>query len=168
MYMFFLDTNRINARNNSVHMNELEQLASKGLCELLMPKIAWEEAEAGDNINRKEKTWGYYFIGLTFTDSQKYWYEKIERIVFPNGARTQQEINDIWIMVTAREMNYPLVTNDGGSKTQPGGILGNRERLGAIGVNVLLDYEAVALIKKIKTPNICVQRSKKTPVDTGR
>jgi hypothetical protein len=148
MYTFFLDTNRINARNKCDHMNELEHLASQGLCDLLMPKIAWEEAEAGNNMDRKDKTWEYYFIGLTHTDSQKFWYKKIENIVFPNCATNQKEINDIWILVTARKINYPLVTNDGDSKAQPRGILGNRERLREIGVSVLRDYEAVALVKK--------------------
>jgi hypothetical protein len=111
-----------------------------------MPRIAWNEAEAGNNEDRQEKTWSYYFIGLTHTDSQNHWYTKVEAIIFPNGARSKQEINDIWILVTAREMNYPLVTNDGGSKSQRGGILGNREKLNKIGIKVIRDYEAVQMI----------------------
>jgi hypothetical protein len=150
MYTFFIDANRINAKRKCAYMNELEQLASKGLCELYMPKIAWDEAEFGNNINRQKKTWEYYYIGLENTDSQRYWYKQIEKIVFPKGAKKQQEINDIWILVTSREMKFPLVTNDGDSKTQPGGILGNRESLREIDVIVLRDYEAVALVKKEK------------------
>ncbi|MDB4304141.1 hypothetical protein N9934_05070 [Desulfosarcina sp.] len=115
-------------------MNELEELASQGLCDLLMPKNAWDEAEAGNNIERKEKTWEYFFIEPTHTDNQKFWFKEIEKIIFPNGARSQNEINDVWILVTVREMRYPLVTNDGESKSQPGGILGNRERLNKVGV----------------------------------
>jgi len=147
MYTFFLDTNRINAKQGCVHMNELEQLAADGFCELLMPMVSWDEAEAGTDIKRKSKTWNYYFIGITHTEDQEYWYKVIENIVFPDGAKNQNEKNDIWILVTAREMNYPLVTNDGDSKSQRGGILGNRQHLKEIGVDVLRDYEAVALVK---------------------
>ena len=128
-------------------MNELEALASQGLCTLLMPKNAWDEAEAGTDIKRKEKTWEYFFIEPVRNDSQRFWFNEIEKIVFPDGAKTTNEINDIWILVTAKEMNYPLVTNDGNSKTQPGGLLGNRDRLEKFGVNVLLDYEAVDLVR---------------------
>ncbi len=129
-------------------MNELEALASQGLCTLLMPKNAWDEAETGTDIKRKEKTWEYFFIEPVQNDSQKFWFNEIEKIVFPNGAKTANEINDIWLLVTAKEMNYPLVTNDGNSKTQPGGLLGNRDRLEKLGVCVLRDYEAVALVKR--------------------
>jgi hypothetical protein len=129
-------------------MNELEQLASQGLCELHMPKFAWDEAIGGNNMARKEKAWQYFYVGLTNTHSQKCWYREIEKIVFPNGARNKQDIHDLWILVTARESNVPLITNDGASKTQPGGILGNRDRLRKIGVTVLRDYEAVELVKE--------------------
>lgn len=128
-------------------MNELELLASKGLCELLMPKVAWSEAEKGTDILRKEKAWSYYFIGLTGTNSQQYWFKRIENIVFPSGANNQNQINDVWILVTTREMGYPIVTNDGDSKSQSGGMLGNKDQLKALGIKVLRDFEAVKLVK---------------------
>jgi hypothetical protein len=40
-----------------------------------------------------------------------------------------------------------LVTRDGGSRTQPGGILGNRDKLKDI-VKILSDFEAVAFIRE--------------------
>ena len=40
-----------------------------------------------------------------------------------------------------------LITDDGGSKQQPGGILGNRERLSSLGIQVMRDYEAVEFVK---------------------
>jgi hypothetical protein len=39
-----------------------------------------------------------------------------------------------------------LVTHDGGSRTQPGGILGNRDKLKGI-VKILSDSEAVGFIR---------------------
>jgi len=147
-YTFFIDTNRINARKKCEHMNELEQLASDGKCSLIMPKCAWDESEAGPNIERKSKTWGYFHIGLDKNTSQRHWYREIESVVFPNGANTQNQINDIWILVTAREMGYPLVTNDGNSESQPGGILGHANLLKQLGVIVLRDEQAVRVVKK--------------------
>ncbi len=128
-------------------MNELEQLAAQGKCSLLMPYSAWKEAETGNNELRKSKTWEYFYIQPIKNESQKYWYDVIETIVFPNGARTENEKNDLWILVTAREMNYPIITNDGNSKKQPGGMLGNVQELKKIGVIVIRDSEAVAWIK---------------------
>lgn len=152
MITFFLDTNRINARKNCPFMNVLEDIALRGKCELLMPRVAWGEAKIGKNQKRKEKTWSYFYIGLERTKSQKYWYKEVESIIFPSGARTQNEVNDIWILVTAREMNYSLVTNDGASKTQEGGMLGYRIALNKMGINVLRDYEAVEKVLEIIDP----------------
>ena len=147
MITFFLDANRINAKKKCVHMNELEKLAEQGKCELLMPRPAWEEAEVGNDDRRKHKTWNYFFVGPEKTRRQKYWHQALERIVFPDGAKSPNDENDLWILVTAREMNYPLITNDGDSKRQPGGILGNASALANVGVSVIRDYEAVALVK---------------------
>jgi len=146
MITFFLDTNKINGRKLLPHMNKLEVLASDGKCELLMPKIAWNEAAAGNNETREEKTWSYYFIGLKYTNSQKYWFSEVEKIVFPSGADTQNKKNDVWVLVTAREMNYPLITNDGDSKFQPGGMLGNRKELSKIGICIIRDEEAIEMV----------------------
>lgn len=44
-------------------------------------------------------------------------------------------------------MSQPLITDDGGSKSQPRGILGSREELAKIGVEVLRDYEAVERVR---------------------
>jgi hypothetical protein len=148
MITFFLDTNRINARSKCSYMNELESLAREGKCELLMPRVAWSEAEKGNNEDSKNKTWSYYFIGLEHTESQRYWYREIENIVFPYGAITTNQQNDVWILVTAREMQYPLITDEGDSKSQKGGMLGNRVKLNGIGIQVVRDSEAVEMILK--------------------
>jgi hypothetical protein len=53
------------------------------------------------------------------------------------------------IVFNARKYGCILVTNDGGSRSQPGGILGNRERLRSLGVQVLTDEEAVAFVRQL-------------------
>lgn len=143
MLYFLIDTNRINSRQKCERMNELERLAVQGKCVLLMPYQAWIEAECGNNLLRRTKVWSYFYIEPIKSESQLYWYGQIEKVVFPFGARSENEKNDVWILVAAREMNYPIVTNDGGSKKQPGGMLGNADELEKLGVIVLRDFEAV-------------------------
>ena len=46
--------------------------------------------------------------------------------MFPNGAKDDNELNDVRIVCEAKKYEAILVTGDGGSKAQPGGILGNR------------------------------------------
>lgn len=41
-----------------------------------------------------------------------------------------------------------FLSDDGGSKRQPGGILGNRDKLAALGIQGLRDHEAVELVKQ--------------------
>ena len=72
----------------------------------------------------------------------------IERVLFPDGATSQSERNDAEILFNARKYTAILVTGDGGSKRQPGGILGNREALAQLGISVMTDAEAVAYTKE--------------------
>ena len=58
------------------------------------------------------------------------------------------EENDVLIILHAKQNHCILVTNDGGSKRQPKGMLGNNERLlNEIGVKVMSDTEAVELVE---------------------
>jgi hypothetical protein len=45
-------------------------------------------------------------------------------------------------------MQYPLITDEGDSKSQKGGMLGNRVKLNGIGIQVVRDSEAVEMILK--------------------
>lgn len=44
-------------------------------------------------------------------------------------CKNANQRNDVELVFTARKYHAILVTRDGGSKSQPGGILGNRNRL---------------------------------------
>ena len=72
----------------------------------------------------------------------------IERAVFPGGAASQSQRNDVDIVFNALKYGATLITNDGGSKRQPGGILGNRDRLADLGVRVMTPPEAVRLVRQ--------------------
>ena len=52
------------------------------------------------------------------------------------------------IVFNASKYERILVTNDGGSARQSGGILGNRDGLKQLGIEVKTDEEAVALVKQ--------------------
>ena len=51
-------------------------------------------------------------------------------------------------LFNAQKYGGILVTNDGGSKRQPGGILGNARSLGKLGVRVMRAAEAVRFVRE--------------------
>lgn len=114
-----------------------------------MAQPAQEEAAHGNHY-RAIKAYGYIFT-MTESRTQKEaeLLKRIEDILFPQGATTQNEKNDIEIVFNAWKYGCILVTNDGGSRRQPGGILGNRDKLLYLGIEVLTDEEAVTLIKQL-------------------
>jgi hypothetical protein len=66
---------------------------------------------------------------------------KIEQILFPNGITTVNQRNGAEIVFNAAKYIRSLITTDGGSRSQPGGILGNRAKLSAIGAKILTPAE---------------------------
>jgi len=75
---------------------------------------------------------------------------EIKKILFPTKkALTKNEENDVIIVLHANQTHSILITNDGGSKRQQNGMLGNKEHLlKEIGVKVMHDSEAVALVEQ--------------------
>jgi hypothetical protein len=74
--------------------------------------------------------------------------QAIERALFPAGAATQNQRNDVDVVFNAAKYKRILVTADGASRRQPGGILGNRAALSLMGVRVMTASEAVALVRE--------------------
>jgi hypothetical protein len=72
----------------------------------------------------------------------------IEKALFPNGAQTPNDRKDIEIVFNAAKYGATLVTGDGSSRSQPGGILGGREALRRLGIRVLTDSEAVGVVRE--------------------
>jgi hypothetical protein len=147
--VFQIDTNRINAKNNLPSMNQLEAWHKAGVILIHMSQIANEEAKAGGNAGRSEKATSYIF-SMTYGDTADEQAEMraIERTLFPNGADSRSERNDVEVVFNAKKYGATLVTADGGSKRQPGGILGNRDALRRLGVSVVTDAEAVEIVRK--------------------
>jgi hypothetical protein len=145
---FQIDTNRINARGGLEHMNQLERWRDEDVIHLDMSEVAHGEARSGNDARRSEKALGYiYSITHADTSAEQAQMRAIESILFPNGPANQNERNDVEIVFNALKYSRILVTNDGASKTQPGGIIGKRNELAALGLRIMRDFEAVEYIK---------------------
>ncbi len=147
---FQIDTNRINTRQQLDNMNQLESWAQYGVIELQMSQCALQEARQGSNSKRSKKAIGHIFsITYASTPEEQDKLKAIESIIFPDGAKNNNQKNDVEIVFNSAKYGYMLVTNDGGSKSQPGGILGNANRLkNELGIDVISDTEAVQLVKR--------------------
>jgi hypothetical protein len=144
---FHLDTNRINARRGLPSMNRLEAWHRNRVIELLMPEPAADEAMRGHNAARRRKAQTYvHGMTLAQTPDEVRRLKTIEGIVFPMGAASESERRDVEIVFNAQKYGGHLVTADGASKRQPGGILGARVKLAGIGISVLTDEEACTLV----------------------
>lgn len=151
---FQIDTNRINAKQKLPNMNKLEKLSDDGVISLEISEVASKEASAGSNPARSRKTIGMiYSITYADTPDEQHRMQLISDILFPGRKLTQNEKNDVEIVFNAKKYGYTLITSDGGSKSQPGGILGKRDELKkAVGVDIVTDEEAVNQVKqKIKS-----------------
>lgn len=130
-------------------MNQLEEWNRNEVIELVMSKVAYDEALSGNDARRQEKTMSHFY---SHTSSSAWATPErtrlIERSIFPDGARTQSEKNDVSIVVSAAEFGAILVTNDGASRAQPRGILGSRAKLAELRIQVLTPDEAVATVRE--------------------
>lgn len=144
--MFVVDTNCVNARQSMPEMNRLEEWAEKRIITLETTEVAQNEMAHGNNHIRKAKAYGFIFTmsGVSTGEERKILSE-IENILFPSGAANQNQKNDVEIVFNAYKYS-PLITNDGGSKSQPGGILGNRDKLLSLGIRVITPQEAVEIV----------------------
>lgn len=147
---FCIDTNRINARNKLPSMNQLELWAEKEIISIQeMCDVAQEEASKGSSSRFEKASRSVYPITLD-SHKQSDDFIKIKNILFPaKKSLKQNEENDIIIVFHAKNTHCILITNDGGSKRQPGGILGNKDLLlNQVGVKVICDADAIVLVEQ--------------------
>jgi hypothetical protein len=144
-----VDANRVNARTTLPNMNRLEKWRDDEVILMQMSRTAQEEAAAGGSAARSQKARSYIFtLTGNLIDEERRQVDAIERVLFPIGAVTPNERNDVDVVFNATKYGAILVTADGASKRQPGGILGNRAGLAALGVQVMTDDEAVAHVRR--------------------
>ena len=146
---YLIDANCINALQVKQDINKLEELFKQGRILLSMPETAYDEANFG-SLLRQKKSEDYLFEGVVNQEQRfEYKYKQIENIVFPSGANKQNQKNDIKILVYLSITRIPFITTDGDSKSQPGGMLGNKAALKKLGIRVLSPREALAEIASI-------------------
>jgi hypothetical protein len=149
--VFHLDGNLINAKQKCEAVNQLETWRDTGLIELVMSGVAHGEVQAGEGANteaRKRKAAMHiYTINKDGEAKEDNTYGSVEAILWGKAANPNQA-NDVEVICEAIKWHAILVTNDGDSNSQPGGILGNREKLQELGgIQILRPDEAVAFVR---------------------
>ena len=144
--IFHIDTNMINARGKLPAMNKIEAWAENEIILINMSNASFTEAQAGNNLSRIKKALLQIFTlidnGITESDAM---FQNVSNALFPDGIEDDNQRNDVVIVCDAIKNNAILITNDGGSKKQPGGILGNAHKLKDY-VKIMRDTEAIEFI----------------------
>lgn len=143
---FFLDANCVNARQRVQALNELEQWRERGAITLIYSNTTHAEAAFG-NPRREEKVSDFTWTELNESGENPEVHRAIEAILYPVGPKNQNEKNDVLAVYQAERLRWPLITLDGASKSQPGGILGRAAMLAKLGVEVLTPEQALSRVK---------------------
>ena len=141
-----IDANLVNAKQKLESVNQLERWYDAEIILINMSSIARGEAMAGANQDRTRKANTQVYTVTPPIDNADSQFKIVEAALFPSGAKDENQRNDICIVCEAGKYAAILVTNDGASKTQPGGILGNRDKLRDF-VQIMTPDEAVAFVR---------------------
>jgi hypothetical protein len=144
-----IDTNLINARQKPPAVNRLEKWYADRVILINMAGTARAEALAGGDVRRTQKANQQIFTMTPPAPVGSERFKAIESVLFPDGAQDGNQRNDIRIVAGAIHYAAILVTNDGDSKSQPGGIRGHRDELRKrIALNILSADEAVEFVQE--------------------
>jgi len=144
--VFHIDANLINARQKLPAVNQLEQWDKDGVILLNMSGTAHKEAHAGSKVQRSRKANQQIRTMTPEVSEHDSLYGQVEAALLHDGAKTKNQMNDISIVCEAAKYNAILITNDGGSKSQPGGMLGNRHKLTDF-VKIMSPDEAIDFVR---------------------
>lgn len=139
-----IDTNLINARQKLAAVNQLERWKADEVILINMSGTAQAEAQADGHPLRTRKANQQIFTATPVARDALY--NEIAEALFPKGLENQNQENDVSIVREAAKYQAILVTSDGASKSQPGGILGNRDKLRAL-IKILSPEEAVEFVR---------------------
>jgi hypothetical protein len=142
-----IDANLINARGQITPVNQLERWFEDGVILINMPSTVQIESQAGNDHRRTRKANQQIFTATSPIQTNDPQFKKIELLLFPRGAQNENQRNDVRILCEAAKYHAILVTGDGASKRQPGGILGNREKILDI-VQIMSPNQAVEFVRK--------------------
>ena len=142
--VFHIDANLINARQKLKAVNRLEKWFEDEVILINMSSVAHAEAQAGGSAARTRKANAQIFTATSPADESDPLFRQVEAALFPGGAANENQRNDVRVVCEAAKYHAILVTADGASNSQPGGILGNRSELP---VQVLSPDEAVTFVE---------------------
>lgn len=135
-------------------MNKLERLRDRGCITLVYSDAAHTEAAFNDaRREAKAAEFAYTTLNSEPGDNSEV-KQAIENIPFPDGARTQNKKNDVLAVYHAELLGWPLITMDGNSKSQPGGILGRATALSHLGIEVMTPQEALARVIRVRAEQL--------------
>jgi hypothetical protein len=145
---FLVDTNCVNARKQLAPMNRLEEWAEFEIIDLLTAESAQIEMAAG-GFNKRTKKAYTFITTLTelSTQEEQAQLNRIKAILNLSNIEAKNQANDVDIVFNSWKYHLPLITNDGDSKSQPKGILGNKLQLDNIGIKVVRPEEAVTIVE---------------------
>lgn len=144
---FYLDANCVNARQRNEALNALERARAHGQVTLVYSDVAHCEASVG-GAARSHKAATYSYTRFEpLCEGNEDTKAAIEEVLFPGGAKSENERNDVLAVYHAERLHWPLVTMDGASKTQPGGILGRSAELAQLGIEVITPECAYARVR---------------------
>ena len=144
---FQIDANRINARGALPNMTRLEKWHADGVIDISMADVAQAEAATGSTARARKASLRTFSVSTNRNSEEEQMLDRIEQTLFSGGAPTQSDRNDALIVFSAWKHRCTLITNDGASKSQPGGILGHRDELARLGIPIMSDAEAVAWVE---------------------
>lgn len=141
-----IDTNLINARQKLDAVNQLERWYEDGVILINISSVAHGEAQADRDQRRTKKANQQIFTATAPVAEGDPLFRQVQDVLFPQGLRDENQRNDVQIVCEAAKYQAILVTADGASKSQPGGILGNRHRLSNL-LRIMSPEEAVAFVR---------------------
>lgn len=145
---FHIDTNKINARRLLPNMNILQQWHVNNVISISMSEIAQTEAGHAGQLQEDQASTYLANTDENLEDKEIIICKKIAMTLFPGGVDSQNKGNDVKIVFHAFKYKKILITNDGGSRNQPGGILGNRHILKErYNIDIMTDEEAVDYVR---------------------
>lgn len=164
--IFHIDTNMINAYGKLPAMSQLEKWAEEEVILINMSNVSFSEAQQGNNAKRTKKALAQIFTLVDESINEvNPTYKMVAGALFPDAVKDENQKNNVKIVCEAIKWNAILVTNDGGSKKQPGGILGNAHKL-KDHVQIIRDHEAVEFINDKITERD--NRNRKISEHTGK
>lgn len=129
-------------------MSELEEWSRRGVIGLEWSEPIYDELsrDAPDGRHWRKSCGILVAHPSTTNPNEIQQLAEIERVVFPGGSRDKRERIDALAIFTAWKYRAIFVTDDGsGGKAR--GILTHKKDLASLGVQVVTDEEAVAIVR---------------------